>query len=80
LLVANQRLEALVSDVEARLEMDVAEEETATASVSAPGSTGDRSRETSWLDKERVSRTSSAMDSSLESHSKWVSAFQSLPI
>ncbi|RSH90319.1 hypothetical protein EHS25_001653 [Saitozyma podzolica] len=69
LLVANQRLEALVSDVEARLEMDVAEEETATASVSAPGSTGDRSRETSWLDKERVSRTSSAMDSSLESHS-----------
>lgn len=61
-----------MTEVESRLEMDVAEEEPPEVSVSAPGSTGERSRETSWQERERerVSRTSSAMDSSLESHSK----------
>jgi hypothetical protein len=68
LVVANQRLEALVELVEGRLELDVSEEPEVT--TSAPGSTGERSREPSWQERERVSRTSSAMDSSLESHSK----------
>ncbi|WVF70066.1 hypothetical protein IAT40_004853 [Kwoniella sp. CBS 6097] len=86
LVVANQRLETLVNEVEGRLEMDVSEEDgleqnssatTASASSGDPpsgngsvagGSTGQRSREQSWAEKERNSRTSSAMDSSMDSH------------
>ncbi|ORY26875.1 hypothetical protein BCR39DRAFT_539899 [Naematelia encephala] len=67
LLGANQRLESLVNEVESRLEMDVTEEDGPEVSVSAPGSSGERSREPSWAEKERVSRTSSAMDSSMDS-------------
>ena len=67
-LVASQRLEALVVEVEARLEVDIGEEDRLEPSLS--GSSGDRSREPSWQVNERVSRTSSAMDSSQESHTK----------
>lgn len=62
-----QRLEALVGDVEGRLECDVSEEDTPVAS-SAGG--GDQSRETSWPnEKNDTSRTSSGVDSSIDSHS-----------
>lgn len=73
LLVANQRLEALVSECEARLDVDVSEEDPLKGSVSAPGSDGARSREQSWVEreKERISRTSSAMGSA-DSHPKYV--------
>lgn len=67
LVVANQRLDVLVSDVESRLEVDAAEEETNDGSQ-RNGTTDDRAREGSWTDNERVSRTSSALDSSIESH------------
>lgn len=80
LLVANQRLEGLVSQIEGRLEMDVADEEQNSPSSqrakthSAPGSAGERSRETSWAEKEseieRRSRASSGIGSSRESQSK----------
>ncbi|KAL7424381.1 hypothetical protein Q5752_000063 [Cryptotrichosporon argae] len=57
LLGANQKLEGLVDAVERRLEMDVAEDDSE--------STGEPSRAQSWADdKERISRTSSAMDNS----------------
>lgn len=65
--MANQRLDVLVSDVESRLEVDAAEEETNDGSQ-RNGTTDDRAREGSWTDNERVSRTSSALDSSIESH------------
>ncbi|WVQ97824.1 hypothetical protein IAU59_004939 [Kwoniella sp. CBS 9459] len=83
LVVANQRLEALVNQVEGRLEMDVSEEDgheqnlssaansggdPASGGASVAGSTGQRSREQSWADKERNSRASSGMDSSMDSH------------
>ncbi|WRT65017.1 uncharacterized protein IL334_001958 [Kwoniella shivajii] len=91
LVVANQRLEELVNQVETRLESDVSEEDLISASTSTSGSTNlptatataprlsggsgngsiaeQRSREQSWNDeKERNSRASSAMDSSIESH------------
>ncbi|KLT41906.1 hypothetical protein CC85DRAFT_292381 [Cutaneotrichosporon oleaginosum] len=60
-----KRLEALVDEVEARLECDVSEED-------APSSAGaeDQSRENSWPnDKNPTSRTSSGVDSSVETHS-----------
>jgi len=68
LVVANQRLDGLVSQTESRLEMDVNEEE----SVDLPAATenGIQSREPSWPANERVSRTSSAAESSVDSHSK----------
>lgn len=69
LLVANQRLEVLVNQVESRLEVDVADEESP-GNKSASGSTGERSRETSWTEKERDSRTSSGVGSSRGSHTK----------
>jgi hypothetical protein len=70
LVVANQRLEALVAETERRLEVDVGEEgESSPGSGKGDGS-GQRSREASWQVTERVSRTSSALDSSLDSHSK----------
>ncbi|BEJ14615.1 hypothetical protein CspHIS471_0403820 [Cutaneotrichosporon sp. HIS471] len=61
------RLETLVDDVEARLEYDVSEED-------APSSAGadDQSREPSWPNEKNtaaVSRTSSGVDSSVETHS-----------
>lgn len=61
-----QRLEALVGDVENRLECDVTEEDTP-----VPSSAGDsQSRETSWAnEKNGTSGTSSGVDSSIESHS-----------
>ena len=71
LQTASQRLETLVADVEARLECDVSEEENPTL-ASAAASTGDRSREPSWAannEKERTSRSSSALDSSVETQS-----------
>jgi hypothetical protein len=61
LVVANQRLDGLVYQSESRLEMDVADEE----QDSPNGET--RSREQSYSDKERQSRTSSAMNSSQDS-------------
>lgn len=68
LVVANQRLDELVSQTEMRLEIDVSDEES--VDVSRPPSGAERSREPSWPVNERVSRTSSAADSSIESHSK----------
>jgi hypothetical protein len=68
LVVANQRLDGLVSQTEARLELDVSEEDSMDASRSPTG--GERSREPSWPINERVSRTSSAAESSIDSHSK----------
>lgn len=70
LVVANQRLESLVAEVESRLEADVGEDDAPGPSL--PNTNGILSREPSWQVNERVSRTSSAMDSSLESHTKWV--------
>ncbi|OCF59079.1 hypothetical protein L486_03578 [Kwoniella mangroviensis CBS 10435] len=80
LVVANQRLEDLVNIVESRLEADVSENDNdndesqgnrlsgnvVTGGVAA--GTAPNSREPSWSEKERISRTSSAMDSSMESH------------
>lgn len=68
LVVANQRLDGLVSQTESRLETDVNEE----ASIDAGGAleSGTKSREASWPANERVSRTSSAAESSVDSHSK----------
>ncbi|KAK8846747.1 hypothetical protein IAR55_005834 [Kwoniella newhampshirensis] len=67
LVVANERLDGLVNEVESRLEMDVSEED-----GQESGSSGQRSREQSWAEREkereRISRTSSALDSSLDSH------------
>nr|XP_019008746.1 uncharacterized protein I206_06428 [Kwoniella pini CBS 10737]OCF47527.1 hypothetical protein I206_06428 [Kwoniella pini CBS 10737] len=73
LVVANERLEGLVSQVESRLEMDVSDNNSPTdehriSAQSYAGGTKPNSREQSWSEKERVSRTSSAMDSSMESH------------
>jgi hypothetical protein len=82
LVVANQRLETLVGETEARLESDVADEDETSpiqdqregqgyaVPLSAGGNRGEMSREPSWKADERVSRTSSALDSSLDSHSK----------
>lgn len=61
--------------IEGRLEMDVADEEDGPAkSQSAPGSTGERSREASWAEREqgieRQSRASSGMGSSRGSQTK----------
>lgn len=62
-----QRIEALVADVEARLECDVSEEDTPVPS-SAGGDS--QSRETSWPnEKSAASRASSGVDSSVESQS-----------
>ncbi|OCF37570.1 hypothetical protein I317_05013 [Kwoniella heveanensis CBS 569] len=63
LVVANQRLEALVNEVEGRLEMDVSEEDGQEQISSAT-----TNNEQSWAEKERNSTTSSAMDSSMDSH------------
>ena len=64
-VVANQRLETLVSDVETRLEVDVGEDEIPDGN--APSS-GNGSREQSWQVNERESRASSGRNSSLDSH------------
>ena len=61
LVVANQRLEGLVSQLEGRLEMDVGDEEQGSQDGEEP------SRDTNYSDKERQSRTSSGMNSSLDS-------------
>lgn len=68
LVVANQRLGTLVSEVEARLEVDVSEDDGSSPPAQAAG--GDGSRKQSWQLNERISRTSSAMDSSIDSHTK----------
>jgi len=68
LVVANRRLETLVSEVETRLEVDVGEDDAPNPAVLA--TSGDRSGEQSWQVNERVSRSSSTMNSSVESHSK----------
>lgn len=74
LLVANQRLETLVADVENRLEMDVLDEDSPTGTsrpVPPPVSHADpRSREPSWQEKERASRASSGLGSSQDSQQK----------
>lgn len=71
LLVANQKLEGLIGEVEARLELDVSDQESPPPSTA--GSTGDQSRETSWAnDKLRASHESSGRDSSIESQSVYV--------
>ena len=61
LVVANQRLEGLVSQLEGRLDMDVADEEQESQNGDEP------TRDTVYSDKERQSRTSSGMNSSLDS-------------
>jgi hypothetical protein len=61
LVVANQRLDGLVYQAESRLEMDVGDED-----QDSPNGEP-RSREQSYSDKERQSRTSSAMNSSQDS-------------
>ncbi|WWC59198.1 uncharacterized protein I303_101748 [Kwoniella dejecticola CBS 10117] len=74
LVVANQRLEGLVGQVESRLEMDVSEndlspsDDNRTSGNGSSAGTNPNSRQQSWSEKERISRTSSAMDSSMESH------------
>ena len=74
LVIANQRLESLVSDVESRLEVDVGEDEPDAASGESgepePGQQPRMSREGSWPVNERVSQTSSARESSGDGHSK----------
>lgn len=61
LVVANQRLDVLVSQTESRLEMDVADED-------EDGANGDSSsREPSLAERERQSRASSGMNSSADS-------------
>jgi len=67
LVVANQRLDGLVSQTESRLEMDVNEEQSTDHAMSEDGT---KSREPSWPANERVSRTSSAAESSIDSHTK----------
>ena len=74
LIIANQRLDALVDEVESRLDYDVGEDEPVDA---ASGDSGDnepsrsQSREESLpAVNERVSRTSSALESSGDGHSK----------
>lgn len=68
LVVANQKLDSLVAQTESRLEVDVSEED---SGENGPASSnGERSREPSWRGDERVSRTSSAADSSADSQSK----------
>lgn len=61
LVVANQKLESLVSQVESRLEMDVADEEQ--GSLNGDGA----SRDQTYAERERQSRTSSGMNSSQDS-------------
>jgi len=61
LVVANQRLEGLVTQTETRLEMDVADDE----QVSPNGT--HQAQEQSTYEKERQSRTSSGMNSSQDS-------------
>jgi hypothetical protein len=68
LVVANQRLDSLVSQTESRLETDVNEEESIDAA--AISDSGTKSREPSWPANERISRASSAAESSAESHTK----------
>ncbi|WWC87232.1 uncharacterized protein L201_002120 [Kwoniella dendrophila CBS 6074] len=89
LVVANQKLDDLVNQIESRLELDVSENDTDNQQqqqqqqdgqnnnrVSGNGSlqgssvitnTQPNSREQSWAEKERISRTSSGMDSSIDS-------------
>ncbi|WVW78728.1 hypothetical protein I302_100688 [Kwoniella bestiolae CBS 10118] len=73
LMVANERLEDLVNIVESRLEADVSENDNDETSQENrlsgnTGGGGANSREQSWSEKERISRTSSAMSSSMDSH------------
>lgn len=63
LVMANKRLEKLVGEVEARLELDVSDHEEKKPMCSSPESVKIEER-----DKERLSRSSSALDSSMESH------------
>lgn len=65
LVMANKRLEKLVGEVEARLELDVSDHEEKKPMCSSPESVKIEER-----DKERLSRSSSALDSSMESHRK----------
>lgn len=62
LVVANQKLEGLVNQVERRLDCDVAEDEPMPKAED--------------LAKERQSRTSSGMNSSLDSDTGWVNLLQ----
>ena len=74
LLSANQKLDALVSEVEERLEVDVAEDDTADGSGESGDHSHQRQREDSWQApvQERVSQTSSGRGSSGESYTKLV--------
>ena len=62
LVVANQRLEGLVTQTESRLEMDVADDE-----QHSPNGDQRASQEQTSHEKERQSRTSSGMNSSQDS-------------
>lgn len=64
-MVANERLEKLVREVEARLELDVGDHEEENPTCSFAGNVKTEER-----DKERLSRSSSALDGSIESHGK----------
>nr|AAV28743.1 GEF1p [Cryptococcus gattii] len=63
LVVANERLEKLVREVEARLELDVGDHEGENPTCSSAGNVKAEER-----DEERLSRSSSALDGSIESH------------
>jgi len=62
LVVANQRLEGLVTQTESRLEMDVADDE-----QHSPNGDQRASQDQTSYEKERQSRTSSGMNSSQDS-------------
>ena len=62
LVVANQRLEGLVTQAESRLEMDVADDEQESSNGDARNT-----QDQSSYEKERQSRTSSGMNSSQDS-------------
>nr|KIR86149.1 hypothetical protein I308_03684 [Cryptococcus tetragattii IND107] len=63
LVVANERLEKLVREVEVRLELDVGDHEEENSKCASTGNVKTEER-----DKERLSRSSSALDGSIESH------------
>ncbi|WVO23777.1 uncharacterized protein IAS62_005134 [Cryptococcus decagattii] len=71
LVVANERLEKLVGEVEVRLELDVGDHEEENPTCASAGNVKTEER-----DKERLSRSSSALDGSIESRGN-ISPFSS---
>ncbi|RXK37597.1 hypothetical protein M231_05139 [Tremella mesenterica] len=67
LLVATERLDSLISQIESRLELDVSEDTTPDPAISPPPPPIARPADNTQQEKERQSRTSSALDSSFDS-------------